>query len=585
VKNTRLLILLLFSLVFSSSLKADMVSLIRADQCETIIEVYIEEDHVRVTFEIGKNDFEYFRYIIPETYFDGGMNDANRTKYLQKFYNETFLLKANGEILPGELGEVKRNDRNYRASLYTNQVDTANSKISSWVVFAEMKYKVKKPETISVTPPILTGYSTTLANIGFVTYHKGLPVHDLRYMATEETLHLNWNDPWYSKYENKNLVRHHQNSLMSFLYVDPYEIRHEMLIRLKDLEEWIEFDYHIDDDIPSEDMEAIKNEVADFLMQKNPLKADGETIEPILDKSHFVEVKLSGIQILQEPKSLPFSSAIIGVIFVYPHDSIPNEVSVKWDLWGEKLQRIPSVMTDPVGPMPYDLMPGDSMLVWKNYLKNYEIPTVSKVEITKASFGLPVFTIILLVLLSWLIIRVFHKKKRWNWKRITGATLLVIFSVLLFPFWIRISIPFLEKKSFSIPEANALVSDLLHNTYRAFDFREEGDVYDKLELCNTGDLLAEIYIQTKKSMVLENQGGIQVKLRQVDVTNVKDADVEDLEKNALAFKCEWIVEGDVGHWGHIHRRVNQYQALVKIKPVDGSWKMYDLEIIEETRKI
>jgi hypothetical protein len=300
---------------------------------------------------------------------------------------------------------------------------------------------------------------------------------------------------------------------------------------------------------------------------------------------NFVEVKLSGIQILEKPRDLPYSAAIIGVILVYPHESIPGRVTINWDMWSENLQRVPCIMTDPAGPMPYDLMPGDTTLVWVNYLKNYELPTVSKVNITQASVSYPLFTLLLLLGLIWLVIHTLRRRKLWNWIRITGAIVLLIGAFLLLPFWVNTKIPFVQKKSFSRPEAITLVADLLHNTYRSFDFRDESLVYDKLELCNYGDLLSEIYIQTKRSMVLENQGGIQVKLKSVDMLNVDEVRLKDLEKDALAFECEWVVEGDVGHWGHIHKRINQYQAIMKVKPVEGSWKMYGLEIIEETRKL
>ncbi len=81
-------------------------------------------------------------------------------------------------------------------------------------------------------------------------------------------------------------------------------------------------------------------------------------------------------------------------------------------------------------------------------------------------------------------------------------------------------------------------------------------------------------------MVLENQGGIQVKVKDINVVDVKEV------KNngeGLAYQCKWQVRGTVGHWGHIHNRVNQYDAILNIRPVDGVWKLYDLDIIEEIR--
>ena len=41
--------------------------------------------------------------------------------------------------------------------------------------------------------------------------------------------------------------------------------------------------------------------------------------------------------------------------------------------------------------------------------------------------------------------------------------------------------------------------------------------------------------------------------------------------------------GTVGHWGHVHTRKNQYEALVTVEPVEGHWKITGLELLEEKR--
>ena len=71
----------------------------------------------------------------------------------------------------------------------------------------------------------------------------------------------------------------------------------------------------------------------------------------------------------------------------------------------------------------------------------------------------------------------------------------------------------------------ALFLNLLKNVYRSFDFREEEDVYDKLAISVSGDLLTEIYLQNRKSMIVEQAGGAQAKVQEVDVqeVNIKDS--------------------------------------------------------------
>jgi hypothetical protein len=137
----------------------------------------------------------------------------------------------------------------------------------------------------------------------------------------------------------------------------------------------------------------------------------------------------------------------------------------------------------------------------------------------------------------------------------------------------------MQKKTYAAPEAKALITQLLKNTYRAFDFRTEEAIYDKLAICNDRALLQKIYLQTRKSMAIENQGGIEARVNEVFVTKVEEAPAS----GEMAFQCNWIVRGEVGHWGHIHRRTNQYDAIIRLVPIGGVWKMHDLEIIQEVR--
>jgi len=580
IKKVYLIIALIFTPLVT---RADFISLIRADQCETIIEIFIREDGVKVTFEIGEKDYPYFDRILPEAFFEGGFKEDKREESFQRFLKEDFTIYADGRQLSGSMDIIRRINRNYRTSLYTGQVDTANITISPIVLYAEAFFPLNnKPKSISIKPPIEEGYKSTLANIGFVTYHKQVPVHDLRYLGQSEKVNLDWKDPWYSKYTNANLRRHHKNSLMEYLYVDPYEVRHEVLIRLKDLEYWIPLDYDIDDQIEGSAIDSIKNYVADFMIQRNKVIIDGIEVPPILDKVHFIQVAMSGIQIIENPIVVDYATAIIGIIFAYPHDSIPQQVVVKWDMFNDQIDQIPCVMTDPAGPFPYMLMKEDTALVWDNYMKNYTIPTISEVKVQNASIYIPFISVLMILIIVTMIRKLGIKIGKWKSSNILITVVLVVLMLLGWVIQWRVEIPFTQQKSFNIPEAQLLMSDLLKNTYRAFDFRSESDVYDKLATSNEGELLSEIYIQTKQSMVLENQGGLQVKLKDVDI---EDVVLVDKEEEGLVFRTKWLVQGDVGHWGHIHRRTNKYDAFIKVKPVGGVWKMYDIEIVEEARII
>ena len=125
--------------------------------------------------------------------------------------------------------------------------------------------------------------------------------------------------------------------------------------------------------------------------------------------------------------------------------------------------------------------------------------------------------------------------------------------------------------------SNEVISGLLHNIYRAFDFREEGQIYNVLAKSVTGDQLARIYLETRRGLELASQGGARAKVKQIEL------DASPADGGGFLATATWNVSGSVGHWGHLHQRRNQYRAELGVAPVDGVWKLVALEILEEQR--
>nr|MBM1003547.1 hypothetical protein [Desulfofustis sp. PB-SRB1] len=131
-------------------------------------------------------------------------------------------------------------------------------------------------------------------------------------------------------------------------------------------------------------------------------------------------------------------------------------------------------------------------------------------------------------------------------------------------------------------ERAQLVLALLKNVYRAFDFRDEEDVYDKLAVSVSGDLLTNIYLQSRTSLEIEQAGGAQASVKQIDIIETSARESEKLS-GALDVRAQWSATGTVGHWGHVHTRQNLYDAILTIAVEDGNWKINRLEVLEEKR--
>jgi hypothetical protein len=106
-------------------------------------------------------------------------------------------------------------------------------------------------------------------------------------------------------------------------------------------------------------------------------------------------------------------------------------------------------------------------------------------------------------------------------------------------------------------------------------------IYDTLEKSVAGDLLQRIYLETRKSLELENQGGARVKVNDVELTAVRPTPAG--ADGGFDATCTWIVSGSVGHWGHIHQRTNQYEARLAVRPVEGVYRLVDVVLLSEER--
>ena len=167
--------------------------------------------------------------------------------------------------------------------------------------------------------------------------------------------------------------------------------------------------------------------------------------------------------------------------------------------------------------------------------------------------------------------------------RITGFAVFVAMAFGLVAFG-QIEVRNPLKASYQLPEADALTTlqGLLQNTYRAFDFRAEEDVYDKLAVSVAGDLITDIYLQSRQRLVMEEQGGARAKVQDVQLLDAVQTGSPD-RRQRFTFQCAWRITGTVNHWGHSHQRRNQYDAMITIQPVGRAWKIVALDVIEERR--
>ena len=559
-------LVVLVCIVLPNMAAGDAIIRSNAMQASTIVEFFIGEGQILVELEIGAADMIAFRNLMPDGIYERmGQSPRPLAERLDEFFARDLpILGVEDEPLSSEVLEIGLQERITRDGITGEPLPTKQGESLETVMVARLVYRFEgHPKTFTFSGP-------AGASLGFVVYHRGIAVNDFRYLGRGVILDLDWADPWYTRFQSRGLLRQYAASMSGFIYVEPYEVRKEVIVRPVDLQSWVDLGLDGRTTIPAEIQPELKRRVAEFLRDHHPVEIDGASITPELARIHFLERTLRTSRVIEPPEDLDIYSAVLGVIFVYPTEGLPERVTMEWDLWSERLQRVPAASVDQAGPLGTYLEPEWRVLEWQNFLKNPELPTLTDVLPPPSSIASAALW------LRWMLLAMAIAALFWMRRRpIPRAPLaLALTATSVVCFWLA--------RDAYIDDARSreVVSALLHNIYRAFDHRGEERIYDVLEQSVAGDLLERIYLDTRRGLVLTSQGGARAKVKEIEIEALS---AERADEGAFRADATWSVGGSVGHWGHVHQRRNRMRAELLVAPVDGDWKLIDFDLIEEER--
>ena len=552
---------------------ADAIMRSTAMFADTIAEYYVEQDHVRLELEIGEADIASFRNLLPDQIYQQlGYGDEPLQDRMQLFMNQDMAVFFDGQALPGFVREMGPATRPRRDEITGEELPTPDE-AAVLVIGATLIFPFEgKPDALTLMAPSKTG----LANIGFVLYHLGVAVNDFRFLSSGYEVQLDWEDAWYSTFPQRALKRQYYSPMTGFIYVEPFEVRKEIIVRPYDLQQWIDLGLAGQDMIRVDQQAEIKRKVVEFLAPHFRVKIDGVPVEGTLDRVNFLRRTLTASTVIdnQDIELLP---ATLGLIYVFPTTGLPQSVEMEWDIFSEKMQRVPSASVDQAGPLPVILEPDFNILRWDNYLKHPDIPTLVEIQSPPGALQkLSAWAQWLMLGLSLLILVSIFRSRKTGTGLPPGALAALAICALLTVFLMYEN----RQSRLNHERLQQLVGDLLHNVYRAFDYRGEEVIYDVLARSASGDLLTDIYLETRRGLELASQGGARVKVKDIEIL---ESTLIDSRGAALTVDSRWNVFGSVGHWGHIHQRANGYHAKLEISEIDGAWKLTGLEILEEER--
>jgi hypothetical protein len=365
--------------------------------------------------------------------------------------------------------------------------------------------------------------------------------------------------------------------VQSFLSIEPFEVRHEVMFRLAGLTE--ELSLEAEATIESESQAAVTERLAEFARASTLVVVDGLVLEPELRRADFMAVDPTGALPRTSPVPEPVAEAAVGVILAYRTAGMAEAVSLTWETFPAEVSGIPATVIDPESVATLSLTTESPSLTWENTLVEDPVPEITAVPVEPVRLPLPILSLPLIIATVALAMMGLRGVRR-EWM-FTGARLTLALSFLVGPLVeTAVAVPGTYGRRPSERQARRILSGVLPNIYRAMGMRDEAMIYDRLAVTVTGETLTDVYLQQRRALAVEERGGAQARVEAVEVL-----EANEIESLASGFRVRagWTVGGMVTHFGHRHFRQNRYDANIGIVPVDGTWKLQSIQVLEQER--
>ncbi len=150
---------------------------------------------------------------------------------------------------------------------------------------------------------------------------------------------------------------------------------------------------------------------------------------------------------------------------------------------------------------------------------------------------------------------------------------------------VQIGNPFFSPGAPSSTEASFIMEKLLSGTYLAFNREDEDDAFDQLEYNLSDDLVADVYLDSRRRLSAGTRQGATITVRDVRVISVDSLKSNFKSERSYTYPCKWVVTARVKHLKHIHDRQNIYYGDLTIRVEDKKWKITKLVLKREEREI
>jgi hypothetical protein len=198
-----------------------------------------------------------------------------------------------------------------------------------------------------------------------------------------------------------------------------------------------------------------------------------------------------------------------------------------------------------------------------------------------ARLRIPWISLTVVAVGGWILIRFARRRAR-----LAGAVALLGLGVVLLPWGVsRATVPFLNPEAPAPSQARRILNPMLTQIYHALDLEDENQTYDRLSEQVSGDLITDLYLDSRRRLIAGTREGASVAVKDVTVLEVGPHYAGTAEASVFRYPCRWTVTAKVTHWQHSHERRNLYEGDLSLAVEEDRWKLAGIELHSEEREV
>jgi len=321
----------------------------RSMHASTILEMFVEDEGIRLELELISEDWVPFSDWLPAEAFAAHQVPVPQSTSagLAGGVGQGLRLTLNGEpTAKPELRSLSLRNRTPRDGadgmpLPRPQDNSRAAQVYAaefWIPFAT------QPELIRVEPPSREAFPKL--ELGFRAHHGVVEANAFNYLRAPATLLLDWEDSWRTRFAEPFLVRAFHDSMDLRVYVGEREVRLEAAVRVLDFRALL--------DLPEADLAAAEaspearrrmlDRLAAALALRIQLMAEGESLVPSSVTVRGIRRSLSGLRQVAVNEPEPLHRSVAGIVWSFP---VPASLETTYrlttgaDLFSTQVQRIP----------------------------------------------------------------------------------------------------------------------------------------------------------------------------------------------------------------------------------------------------